>query len=179
MDNFERREKRDLELYKHFCKKMNVSTDKIKIPTDKFSHYDLGHNGYFCELKTREDYNYESFNDVYIQCDKIEWLKELYENYKEKGCKGSKVIFFYPSDNKVVVIDVHRIRWNMVIEGTYDCNRVYIWKTKKYMNKQTAVSKDEKIEKDVYSVPLPHHEKINCVNVYDVEGLYDTYLKYR
>lgn len=171
MDTFEKREKRDLELYKLFCENMGVSTDDIKTPKSKYSHYDIGHKGCFVELKNRERYPYDQYNDVYIECCKIEWLKDLYENYKDKGCKGSKLIFFYPHNDKVVVIDVHKIIWKNVIDGTYDCNNVYLWKTTQRMNRQTSVSKKDKVMKDVYAVPLPHHHQINCVKVYDLPRL--------
>lgn len=173
MDEFEKREKRDLQLYKLFCESLGIviNDGDIKVPTDKFSHYDATHRKYFLEYKCRHDYAYDSFNDFALQSDKVEWLKELYENYKEKGCKGSKVIVFYPKSDKVVVIDIHRIIWKNVLEDVYDCNRVYVWKHKGTYNKYTTLSKQDKIEKEVYSFPLPHHEKINCVNVFDFPGL--------
>lgn len=175
MDEFEKREKRDLALYKHFCRIMGASTDNIRVPRDKFSQYDACHNGYFLEYKSRESYTYSALTDVSIDEVKIDALKNLYEKHKDNGCRGSKVIVFYPLSDNVVVIDVHRIMWNRVLEGKYDCNNLYIWKHEKRFNRQTAVSKEDKVDKMVYAFPLPWIEQLGCVSVYNAPGLGEEY----
>lgn len=165
-------------MYKRFCESLGVSAENIKVPNDNFSRYDIGHNGYFIELKCRESYTYECFFDFWLEETKVNALQQLYIQWKQKGCKGSKAVILYPMSNKVVVIDINKILWNKVSEQKYDSNDVYILKAKEYMNECTAQSTKKKMQKMVYEFPLPHFRKINCVNVYDVDGLKDIYLKY-
>lgn len=162
----------DLEMYRRFIKnKHKGNEDDYEIlSTPPGYSFDViqtvGGEQAAIELKTRMEYSYEQFNDIYFEKSKV---INILMCAKAFGYSGSFFCTFYPKSDKVVIISFNDIEWDKVWEGTHPILKIG-WE---WANKRTANSRSEKTLKEVVYFPLKHTD--NITYVYSYPGLKEEY----
>lgn len=171
MNQYKKKDMRDRCLYGYFLEKVfgmdcEDELERMTVPNDEYSIYDIIHRNSAIELKCLEDgKRLDSYAQYVIDAYKIDGLKKL---IKDKVFPKSRVVVFYPLDNKVMVININAISFNCV----NNCD--YVRKVTKLCPKNSE-DKNTKIKKEVYE--FQHHlpKLCRCVQYYDVPGLSDEY----
>ena len=94
------------------------------------------------EIKTRQMYKCDDFNESYIDWSKIE---ELFRHYYELKADGCYAVAFFPLSDKVVLWKLNEFEQFNVKE--------------RKLNKTTMKSRDEKTTKKVVCLPLVPDER--------------------
>ena len=177
----EAKELTDRQLYEMFIKMYN-SDNNVKYelrPTKTLCHYDVlqyktdyARSTTFTsliEIKTREDYSYEQFDNTYFDKTKISYLLATQD---DTSADDTYIVSFYPKSDKVVIHKLSDIDWENV-KNTPNVNEVYVGT--KNATWCTTYSRDIKKEKEVVYFPLHKQQDNNITYVFKFPDLQRTY----
>lgn len=135
MNKFQQMESLGRERFNELLKDINVPVGKILYTTGRFDRYDAYSDTHIYEIKYRDE-TIGQYDTLFLEKDKAEAL------FKEAKESNRKAVYVNILNNEMYLYDLTLLE-----------KHLHFFETTKIMNKATAASRFNKVEKLIYDLP--------------------------